>query len=65
MSQITVRKYRNICRVRHINHSSDIPVTLIFDQLILIHLNICRAHVSLGVTHSETEHSTGGCFKLL
>ena len=26
---------------------------------------ICHAHVSLGVTQSETEHSIGGCFKLL
>ena len=26
---------------------------------------ICHAHVSLGVTQSETEHSMDGCFKLL
>ena len=26
---------------------------------------ICHAHTSLGATQSETEHSTGGCFKLL
>ena len=32
----------------------------------VVHLQyICRAHVSLGVTQSETEHSMGGCFKLL
>ena len=26
---------------------------------------ICHAHASLGATQSETEHSMGGCFKLL
>ena len=24
---------------------------------------ICHAHMSLGATQSETEHSMGGCFK--
>ena len=26
---------------------------------------ICHAHMSLGVTQSETEHLTGSCFELL
>ena len=39
-----------------------VPITL-FIGLPLLY--ICRAHVSLGATQSETEHLMGGCFKLL
>ena len=45
--------------------STDELLALVCEQPFLINLTICHAHASLGVTQSEMEHLTGGCFKLL